>query len=156
MVEVVVVDGQSYLSQPLRPNYEANHYVDCYRMLNCFQEDINVNRNDYVKCYCLYVLEIDPYCSFNMTRNEVCQTLTRKRHHDHVCYLPRDSQHRCFEIHVLMMNVMTPPLNPVQKRKTTPCYRTWSRELTHPRRCKPTEVDRLRMNALSQMMAIFY
>ena len=42
-------DRQSYPSRPLHPNYEANQYVDCYRMLTCFQKDITVNQNDYVK-----------------------------------------------------------------------------------------------------------
>ena len=67
------VDGQSYPSQPLRPNYEADQYVDCYRTLMCFRKDINVKRNDYVKGYCLYVLEIDPYYSFNVKRQGHCR-----------------------------------------------------------------------------------
>ena len=67
------VDGQSYLSQPLRPNYEADQYVDCYRTLACFRKDINVKQNDYVKGYCLYALEIDPYYSFNVKRQGHCR-----------------------------------------------------------------------------------
>ena len=67
------VDGQSYPSQPLRPNYEADQYVDCYRTLTCFRKDINVKRNDYVKGYCLYALEIDPYYSFNIKRQGHCR-----------------------------------------------------------------------------------
>ena len=66
------VDGQSYPSQPLRPSYEADQYVDCYRTLTCFRKDINVKRNDYVKGYCLYALEIDPYYSFNIKRQGHC------------------------------------------------------------------------------------
>ena len=67
------VDGQSYPSQPLRPNYEADKYVDCYRTLTCFRKDIKVKRNDYVKGYCLYALEIDPYYSFNIKRQGHCR-----------------------------------------------------------------------------------
>ena len=67
------VDGQSYLSQPLGPNYEADQYMDCYRTLACFRKDINVKRNDYVKGYCLYALEIDPYYSFNVKRQGHCR-----------------------------------------------------------------------------------
>ena len=67
------VDGQSYPSPPLRPNYEADQYVDCYRTLTCFRKDINVKRNDYVKGYCLYALEIDPYYSFNIKRQGHCR-----------------------------------------------------------------------------------
>ena len=63
------VDGQSYPSQPLQPNYEANQYVDCYRMLTCFRKDINVKQNDYVKGRCLYVMEIDPY--YSISRDKV-------------------------------------------------------------------------------------
>ena len=66
------VDGQSYPSQPLRRNYKADQYVDCYRTLTCFWKDINVKRNDYVKGYCLYALEIDPYYSFNIKRQGHC------------------------------------------------------------------------------------
>ena len=67
------VDGQSYLSQPLRPNYEADQYVDCYRTLTYFRKDINVKRNDYDKGYYLYALEIDPYYSFNVKRQGHCR-----------------------------------------------------------------------------------
>ena len=68
------VDRQSYSSQPLRPNYEADQYVDCYRTLTCFRKDINaIKRNDYVKGYCLYALEIDPYYSFNVKRQGHCR-----------------------------------------------------------------------------------
>ena len=35
------VDEQSYPSQP---NYEADQYVDCYRTLTLFRNDINVDR----------------------------------------------------------------------------------------------------------------
>ena len=66
------VDGQLYLSKPLRPNYEADQYVDCYRTLTCFRKDIYVTRNDYIPGYCLYVLEIDPYYSFNIKRKGHC------------------------------------------------------------------------------------
>ena len=67
------VDRQSYPSKPLRPNYEADQSVDCYRTLTCFRKDINVKRNDYVKGYCLYTLEIDPYYSFNIKRQGHCR-----------------------------------------------------------------------------------
>ena len=67
------VDGQSYPSQTLRPNYEADQYVDCYRTLTCFRKDINVKRNDYIKGYCLYALKIDPYYSFNVKRQGHCR-----------------------------------------------------------------------------------
>ena len=30
------IDGQSYPSQPLQPNYEADQFVDCYRTLTHF------------------------------------------------------------------------------------------------------------------------
>ena len=53
------VDEQSYLTQPLPPDYETDQYVDCYRTLTCIWNVINVNQNDYVEGYCVYVLEID-------------------------------------------------------------------------------------------------
>ena len=67
------VDGQSYPSQPLRPNYEANQYIDSYRTLTTFRKDVNIDRYDYIKGYCLYVLEVDPYYSFNTKRKGHCR-----------------------------------------------------------------------------------
>ena len=67
------VDGQSYPSQPLQPNYEAVQYVDCYRTLTLFRNDINVNTKVYMECYSLYVLEVDPYYSFNIKRKGHCR-----------------------------------------------------------------------------------
>ena len=67
------VDGQSYPSQPLRPNYEANQYIDSYRTLTTFRKDVNIDRYDYTEGYCLYVLEVDPYYSFNIKRKGHCR-----------------------------------------------------------------------------------
>ena len=67
------VDGQSYPSQPLRPNYEAKQYIDSYRTLTTFRKDVNIDRYDYTEGYCLYVLEVDPYYSFNIKRKGHCR-----------------------------------------------------------------------------------
>ena len=67
------MDGQSYPSQPLRPNYEANQYIDSYRTLTTFRKDVNIDRYDYTEGYCLYVLEVDPYYSFNIKRKGHCR-----------------------------------------------------------------------------------
>ena len=67
------VDGQSYPSQPLRPNYEANQYIDSYRTLTTFRKDVNIDRYNYTEGYCLYVLEVDPYYSFNIKRKGHCR-----------------------------------------------------------------------------------
>ena len=67
------VDGQSYPSQALQPNYAADQFVDCYRTLFSFRNDINVNPDDFKKGYCLYVLDIDPYYSFNAKRKGHCR-----------------------------------------------------------------------------------
>ena len=53
-------------------NYEVDQYVDCYRTLTGFPKDINVKRNDNIRGYCLYVLEIGPYYSFNIKRKGHC------------------------------------------------------------------------------------
>ena len=89
------IDGQSYPSQPLQPNYEADQFMDCYRTLTHFRKDINVSRADYKKGYCLYVLDVDPHYSKRSLPSgaQVCQTLTRECHTDYVCHLPRDSSH---------------------------------------------------------------
>ena len=67
------VDGQSYPAQPLQPNYSADQFVDCYRTLTLFRKDINVSRNDYKYGYCLYVLDVDPYYTFNTKRKGHCR-----------------------------------------------------------------------------------
>ena len=63
------VDGQSYPSQPLRPN----QYIDSYRTLTIFRKDVNIDRYDNTEGYCLYVLEVDPYYSFNTKRKGHCR-----------------------------------------------------------------------------------
>ena len=67
------VDGQSYPSHPLQPNFEADQYTDCYRTLTHFREDINITLDDYQNGYCLYVLDIDPYYTFNTKRRGHCR-----------------------------------------------------------------------------------
>ena len=67
------VDGQSYPSQPLQPNYEADQYVNCYRTSTTFRNDVNVDRYDYKEGYCLYVLAVDPYFSFNIKKKGRCR-----------------------------------------------------------------------------------
>ena len=67
------VDGQSYPSQPLQLNYEADQYVGCYRTLTTFRNDVNVDRYDYKEGHCFYVLEVDPYYSFNIKRKGHCR-----------------------------------------------------------------------------------
>ena len=67
------VDGQSYPAQPLQHNYETDKFVDCYRMLILFRNDVNVDRYDYKEGYCLYVLEVDPYYSFSIERKGHCR-----------------------------------------------------------------------------------
>ena len=67
------IDGQSYPSQPLQPNYQADQFVDCYRTLTHFRNDINVSREDYKEGYCLYVLDVLPYYSFGTRRRGHCR-----------------------------------------------------------------------------------
>ena len=67
------VDGQSYPTQPLQPNFEANQYTDCYSTLTQFREDINISIHDYKKGYALYILDIDPFYSFNTKRRGHCR-----------------------------------------------------------------------------------
>ena len=86
-------------------SHEANQYVYCYRTLTCFRMDINVKRN-IIPCTSLLLIQYQETRSLP-TRNEVCQTLIGDRHHDNVRYLPRDSEHRAFQIGYLTMKAMT-------------------------------------------------
>ena len=67
------IDGHSFPSQPLQPNYTSDQYVDCYRTLTQFRKDINLSTDDYKKGYCLYVLDIDPFYTFNTKRRGHCR-----------------------------------------------------------------------------------
>jgi len=67
------VDGTSYPSKALQPNYAGDQYVDCYRTLTAFRKDVNITYQEYKKGYCLYVLNVDPYYSFNTKRKGHCR-----------------------------------------------------------------------------------
>ena len=67
------IDGQSYPSQPLRPNYEAYQYIDSYRTLTTFRKDVKIDRYFYAEGCCLYVLKVEPYYSFNIKGKGHCQ-----------------------------------------------------------------------------------
>ena len=67
------IDGQSFPSQPLQPNYASDQFVDCYRTLTQFRKDVNVTIEEYKNGYCLYVLDIDPFYTFNTKRRGHCR-----------------------------------------------------------------------------------
>ncbi|XP_045158604.2 uncharacterized protein F54H12.2-like [Mercenaria mercenaria] len=67
------VDGQSVPSQPMQPNYSADQYMECYRTLTLFRNDINISDQDYKKGYCLYAIDVDPYYSFSTKKKGHCR-----------------------------------------------------------------------------------
>ena len=67
------IDCQSFPARPLQPNYEADQYVDCYRTMTVYRKDINVSVKEYKNGYCLYVLDIDPFYTFNTKRRGHCR-----------------------------------------------------------------------------------
>ena len=69
----IFVDGQSLPAQPLQPNFSEGTYLECYRTLAAFRNDIDISRDDYIKGYCLYVLDLNPYYSFNTKRKGHCR-----------------------------------------------------------------------------------
>lgn len=66
------VDGQSFPSKPLQPNYNADTYLDAYHTLVSGREQVDVDRGEYLKGNALYVLEINPYIVFNTKRKGHC------------------------------------------------------------------------------------
>ena len=151
------VDAQSYPSQPLRPNYEDNQHVDCYRMLACFWKDINVKRNDYCKGYCLYVLEIDPYYSFNIKRQGHCLALSLPKPYCRAspcsCMLPSQrfstliiqdqSSQDEYDDSLIKKNLKKNAtfLSPEEEGHHAlgrDAYFSWSWAMTHPSRCNRT------------------
>ena len=71
------VDGQSLAAHPLQPNYSTGTYVDCYNTLTAYRKDIIIERREYMEGYCLYILCLDPYYSFN-TKSKVQSRLELK------------------------------------------------------------------------------
>ena len=67
------IDGQSFPTRPLQPNYAADQFADCYRTMALYRKDINVSMKEYKNGYCLYVLDIDPFYTFNTKRKGHCR-----------------------------------------------------------------------------------
>lgn len=67
------VDGQSFPSKPLQPNYVAQTYLEAYQTLVTGRETIDVGREDYISGNTLYVLNINPYVDFNTKRKGHCR-----------------------------------------------------------------------------------
>lgn len=67
------VDGQSFPSKPLQPNYVAQTYLEAYQTLLTGRETIDVGREDYISGNTLYVLNINPYVDFNTKRKGHCR-----------------------------------------------------------------------------------
>lgn len=67
------VDGQSYPSQPLQPNFAGRNYVDAYRSLSTFRDDVDLSYLDFAGGYALFVLNIDDRLDFNAKRRGDCR-----------------------------------------------------------------------------------
>ncbi|XP_061165007.1 uncharacterized protein F54H12.2-like [Saccostrea echinata] len=67
------VDGQSFPSKPLQPNYDTQTYLEAYQTLVEGRETIHVEREDYIYGNALYVLNINPYIDFNTKRKGHCR-----------------------------------------------------------------------------------
>jgi hypothetical protein len=53
------VDEQSYPTKPLQPNFTGKNYVEAYRTLSAFRNDVDVSYSDYGGGYAIYVLNVD-------------------------------------------------------------------------------------------------
>ena len=143
------VDGQSYPSQPLRPNYEAYQYIDSYRTLTTFRKVVNIDRlYRRLLFLCpgggsLLLLQYQEKRTMS-TGNEICQTLAGHRYLDPVRHLPRNPQYRRLEIRVRTINerpmTCRYPLYIEERHHALGRDATfpWSRALTHPPRCHRT------------------
>lgn len=67
------IDGQAIPTQPLQPNYASNQYTECYRTLTQHKKDIHISFEDYKKGYCFYILNVDPFYTFNSKRRGHCR-----------------------------------------------------------------------------------
>ncbi|XP_071177698.1 uncharacterized protein F54H12.2-like [Mytilus edulis] len=71
------VDGQSYPSQPLQPNFAGRNYVDAYRTLATFRDDVDVSLLDYAGGFALFVLNVDDRVDFNAKRRGDCRLVIK-------------------------------------------------------------------------------
>lgn len=67
------VDGQSFPTKPLQPNYQSHTYLEAYQTLVSGIENVYVEREEYLKGNALYVLDINPYIDFNTKRRGHCR-----------------------------------------------------------------------------------
>ena len=54
-------------------HFSEGTYLECYRTLDTFRTDIDISRDDHIKGYCLYVLDLNPYYSFYTKRKCHCR-----------------------------------------------------------------------------------
>ena len=66
------VDGQSLPAKPLQPQFSQNNFTNAYQSLLSAGANVWVDRSDYPRGYTLYVLNINPYVDFNVTRRAHC------------------------------------------------------------------------------------
>lgn len=67
------VDGQSYPSQPLQPNFPGRNYVDAYKTLSAFRDDVDVSYREYAGGFAIFVLNVDDRLDFNAKRRGDCR-----------------------------------------------------------------------------------
>lgn len=67
------VDGQSFPSQPLQPNFPGRNYVDAYRTLSTFRDDVDVPLSDYAGRFAIFVLNVDDRVDYNAKRRGDCR-----------------------------------------------------------------------------------
>ena len=67
------IDGQSYPCQPLQCNFGEKNYVDAYKTLASFRDDVDISYSDFGGGYALFVLNVDDRLDFNAKRRGDCR-----------------------------------------------------------------------------------
>lgn len=67
------VDGQSYPTQPLQPNFPGRLYVDAYKALASIREDVNISYFEFAGGYTIFVIDVENHLDFNAKRRGDCR-----------------------------------------------------------------------------------
>lgn len=67
------VDGQSVPTKPLQPDFDNDAYVEAYRTLTSFGDEVDVDRAAYKDGFTLFVLDLSQHGDFESKRRGHCR-----------------------------------------------------------------------------------
>ena len=67
------IDGNSYPAKPICPSFSDNTYVEAYRNLKDYNNDIDISLSDFKSGFTVFVFNIEEQQSFNAKRRGDCR-----------------------------------------------------------------------------------